>query len=90
MPYLNLAVANMYLEWTGEKTFEIEETGLSDGAVIGITVGSYVAFILLVCIFAVIAAFAGIAVGTYHGDFDHSNDFDIDSFYHEIIEDYHM
>ncbi len=90
MPYMRLAVANMYLEWTGEKTFEATETGLSDGAVIGITVGGYVAFIILFIIFIIVLAIAGYAL-TNHVDVHHNPimDFDFEEFYHDTA-DYHM
>ena len=89
MPYIRLAVANMYLEWTGEKTFEASETGLSDGAVIGITVGGYLAFVILFVIFVIILAVAGYAL-TNHVDSHHipSIDFDFEDFYHDT--NYHM
>lgn len=39
IPYMQLAYVNMYKKWTKEEDFKTEETGLSNGAVIGFTAG---------------------------------------------------
>lgn len=54
-PYIMLSVANMYRRWKGEVTFDSDEKGMSNEAVIGTTVGVFVGVIfLLFCFVAVV------------------------------------
>ena len=54
-PYMILSVTNLYRRWKGEVTFESDEKGMSNEAVIGTTVGIFVgAIFLLFCFIAVV------------------------------------
>lgn len=61
-PYMQMAEVNLYRKWTGEETFTNTETGLSNGAVIGISAGGCgCGCILAVTVFA--ASIAAIVAG---------------------------
>ena len=60
-PYMMLAFANFYRYLKKEATFQTEAKGLGNGAIIGITIGGYLLFIIAI----VIMTFAGIANGNF-------------------------
>lgn len=63
IPYMQLTMVNMYRRWIGEEEFATSQTGLSNGAVIGISAGGIgCGFIILVVFFASI--FMGIVAAT--------------------------
>ena len=39
LPYVELTLVNMYKNWTNQANFEVTETGLSNGSIIGLTAG---------------------------------------------------
>lgn len=64
LPYMEFTMVNMYRRWKKEENFATEETGLSNGAVVGITAGSCGCGCIVVLVFfvGIMAAFIG-AVG---------------------------
>lgn len=48
MPYINVAISNFYLYITNEKKYKAAPKGISNGAIIGITIGIYVLFIIII------------------------------------------
>jgi len=65
IPYMQLTYVNMYRKWTKEEDFNTEETGLSNGAVIGFTAGGcgcgcLIALVFLVSIIATIITTFGL------------------------------
>ena len=66
-PYMQIAEVNLYRKWTGEETFTNNETGLSNGAVIGISAGGCgCGCLLAVTVFAasIAAIIAGLGVAS--------------------------
>lgn len=64
IPYITISFSNFYLSITKEKEYSDASTGLSDGAIIGITIGAYIAFItIIVVITFTIAIVSGINEG---------------------------
>ena len=64
-PYMTITMVNAYRKWTGEESFTNDESGLSNGAVIGFTVGGcgcgcLVVSVLFVGAIAAIIAAVGI------------------------------
>ena len=57
-PYIRLTIVNMYRRWLGEANYNSNESGLSNGAVIGLSIGGYIvgvitfAFVLIVILFS--------------------------------------
>ena len=60
-PYMQLTYINLYQKWTKQKDFKTTETGLSNGAVVGLTAGGLgCGFIIIVlCFAAIVGIFAG-------------------------------
>ena len=56
-PYVNVAMSNFYLHITNQKEYNEATKGISDGAVIGITIGTYmmliIIFVLVIFTFAI-------------------------------------
>ena len=73
IPYIRISTANMYRRWMGEVSFDSSESGLSNGAVIGISLVSYLAgiVIFIVAIFSIIMAAMG--VDNFKEIFDNTN-----------------
>lgn len=61
IPYIRIAIANMYRRWMGETSFDSNESGLSNGAVIGVSLVGYLAgiFVFLLVLFSIIMAAVG-------------------------------
>lgn len=55
IPYVRISVVNMYRRWTSETDFEVSKKGLGNGAVIGISLIGYFAFVIIAFILAFIA-----------------------------------
>ena len=51
IPYIQLTMVNMYRRWIGEKSFETNKTGLSNGTVIGISVGRFGCMAIIIMVF---------------------------------------
>ena len=47
---MQLTYINMYRRWIGEETFETEESGLTNGTVVGLTAGGIGCFVILLSI----------------------------------------
>lgn len=78
-PYIKISMSNMYRNWIGETTFE-EEKGLTNGTIIGLTIGGY--FIATFFITMLIAFIILI--------FDYDSEYYDDSYdYHYYHEYYH-
>lgn len=83
IPYVKLTTANLYRRFTGETDFIGNERGLSNGAVIGLTIGGYFGFMAIVIIslimFAAIIGFTSEQISNYepHPDY-YDNDYYID------------
>lgn len=71
LPYMMLAIANFYRYLKKEATFETEKKGLGNGAIIGITIGGYLLFIIAI----VIMIFINIPNGSFDifGENRHQN-----------------
>ena len=64
LPYMQITFVNMYQKWSKENEFKTSETGLSNGAVIGITAGGCgCGCLIFVTLFAALVAAAITAVG---------------------------
>ena len=76
LPYMEFTYVNLYQKWTKEKEFTSTETGISNGAIVGITAGGCGCGCIIVIIFfvAIMSIFAGI-LGS------HINDPQIKSFF---------
>lgn len=59
IPYMTVSMSNFYLSITNEKKYNSETQGLSNAAIIGITIASYIALIIV----AIIATF-GFAIAS--------------------------
>lgn len=59
IPYTRISMANMYRRWIKEAEFESDENGISNGAVIGITIGGY-----FISLFVIMFSAALIAIAT--------------------------
>lgn len=101
LPYVSLTMNNLYRKWIGEETFNTTETGLSNGAVIGISAaGCGCGFLLMIVVFAslIVAFITSIGVNSpelerFISQFDKSQPQIQDAYsgYHElnkIIEQY--
>lgn len=57
-PYINVAMSNFYLHIAGKQKYNEATQGISDGTVIGITIGTYIAcIVILVMIILALTAF---------------------------------
>ena len=74
-PYMTITYVNLYQKWAKECDFKATETGLSNGAVVGLTAGGCGCGCLVIIIF--FAAIIGIVAGVIG---DHINDPQIKSF----------
>lgn len=86
IPYVRLSIANLYRKWTDEVTITGEENGMSNGTVIGITVGSYFGLIFLMFMVAIIL----VAVGVIDEDLEtnRNNGYD-NNYYNYYDHDYY-
>lgn len=50
-PYIRLAEVNMYRRWIGEANYDSSESGLSNGAVIGLCFSGYIVLVLVLSVF---------------------------------------
>lgn len=57
-PYLNVAISNFYLYITKEKEYTGAQQGISNGLIIGLTIGGYIVFILVITIMIFLGALA--------------------------------
>ena len=80
LPYMVLTEVNLYRKWVGEEPFTSTETGISNGAVIGITAGGCGCGCLVM--FALFAATAATLIG---GLAAASNNPEIQDFINELI-----
>ena len=79
VPYIDLTLVNLYRRWIGEEDFETSETGISNGAVIGLSVGGCgCLFIVLASVFAALIVAVAAAIG--------SGEFNMDDFLRKIEE----
>ena len=69
IPYMELTLVNLYRKWIGEEPFETNITGLSNGAVVGISLGGCGCFFIIIAVLFA-SFFAAIAVAIGSGDFD--------------------
>ncbi len=69
LPYIQLTMTNLYRKWIGEETFETNLTGLSNGTVIGISLGGFGCLFVIgiTILFLALGALIGVS-GTF--DFD--------------------
>lgn len=75
LPYMGITYVNLYQKWIKEKGFETTETGLSNGAIVGLTAGGCgCGCVVIILFFAAIIGIVATTIG------DHINDPQIKSF----------
>lgn len=88
MPYMNVAISNFYLYVTKEKEYRTASKGMCDGAVIGVTIGTYVVFIIAIGIAIFTFAFMlGVKEGINNSNKNIIEDDSIDYFDNSISGD---
>ena len=77
LPYMRMTVANMYRRWTKEVDFNVQQTGLSNGAVIGLSVGGCGGcFVVFIIFFIGIIATVLVSLGYNVDAFDKLENYD--------------